>query len=169
MSRVPVFPRSPRLHDKVKSGLTLSAACVAYRILAHRTTATDTQIKVATNVVTPYFRPEKWVRSLQKAVDEAHPLAKRTLQLNPSTIHRSIKLKFQMRQEGFRTQLRCSDQLLPRSTRPLLLPCRYDEHAAALQTASKDDSARLPGIAPVYATWDAHCLLRRISIDREGR
>ena len=76
-----------------------------------------------------------------KALDEAHPLAKRTLQPKPPTIHRSIKLKYQLPREGFRTRLRRSDQLLPRSTRPLLLPHRFDEHATPLQTASKDESA----------------------------
>ncbi|KAJ6438033.1 ABC transporter [Purpureocillium lavendulum] len=76
-----------------------------------------------------------------KRVDEAHPLAKRTLQPKPRTIQRSIKLKYQMPREVFRTRLRRSDQLLPRSTRPLLLPRHFDEHATPLQTASKDDSA----------------------------
>ena len=77
-----------------------------------------------------------------KRVDEAHPLAKRTLQPEPPTIHRSIKLKYQMPREAFRTRLRRSDQLLPRSTRPLLLPRRFDEHATPLQTAPKDESAK---------------------------
>lgn len=76
-----------------------------------------------------------------KGLDEAHPLAKRTLQPRPPTIHKSIKLKYQMPCEGFRTRLRRSDQLLPRSTRPLLLPHRFNEHATPLQTASKDESA----------------------------
>ncbi|OAQ62538.1 endonuclease/reverse transcriptase [Purpureocillium lilacinum] len=77
-----------------------------------------------------------------KRMDEAHPLAKRTLQPKPPTIHRSIKLKYQMPREAFRTRLRRSDQLLPRSTRPLLLPRRFDEHATPLQTAPKDESAK---------------------------
>ncbi|PWI64325.1 hypothetical protein PCL_11268 [Purpureocillium lilacinum] len=76
-----------------------------------------------------------------KRLDEAHPLAKRTLQPKPPTIHRSIKLKYQIPREAFRTRLRRSDQLLPRSKRPLLLPRRFDEHATPLQTASKDESA----------------------------
>ncbi|KAK4058962.1 hypothetical protein Purlil1_14408 [Purpureocillium lilacinum] len=76
-----------------------------------------------------------------KLVDEAHPLAKRTLQPKPPTIHRSIKLKYQMPREAFRTRLRRSDQLLPRSKRPLLLPRRFDEHATPLQTSSKYESA----------------------------
>ncbi|PWI64383.1 hypothetical protein PCL_10521 [Purpureocillium lilacinum] len=76
-----------------------------------------------------------------KRVDEAHPLATRTLQPKPPTIHRSIKLKYQMPREAFRTRFRRSDQLLPRSTRPLLLPHRFNEHATPLQTASKDESA----------------------------
>ncbi|KAK4073573.1 hypothetical protein Purlil1_12997 [Purpureocillium lilacinum] len=77
-----------------------------------------------------------------KRVDQTHPLAKRTLQPKPPTIHRSIKLKYQMPREAFRTRLRRSDQLLPRSTRPLLLPRRFDEHRTPLQTASKDESAK---------------------------
>ncbi|KAJ6437552.1 Intermediate cleaving peptidase 55 [Purpureocillium lavendulum] len=76
-----------------------------------------------------------------KRLDEAHPLAKRTLQPKQPTIHRSIKLKYQIPREAFRTRLRRSDQLLPRSKRPLLLPRRFDEHATPLQTASKDESA----------------------------
>ena len=76
-----------------------------------------------------------------KRVDEAHPLAKRTLQPKPPTIHKSIKLKYQMPREAFRTRLKRSDQLLPRSTRPLLLSRRFDEHVTPLQTASKDESA----------------------------
>ncbi|PWI64086.1 hypothetical protein PCL_12682 [Purpureocillium lilacinum] len=76
-----------------------------------------------------------------KAPDEAHPLAKRTLQLKPPTIHRSIKLNYHMPREGFRTRLRRTDQLLPRSKRPQLLSRQFDERATALQAASKGKSA----------------------------
>ncbi|OAQ63773.1 endonuclease/reverse transcriptase [Purpureocillium lilacinum] len=72
-----------------------------------------------------------------KAVDEAHSLAKRTLQPSPPAIHRSIKLKYRAPREGFRTRLRRSDKLLPRSTRPLLLPRRFDEHATPLRPRRK--------------------------------
>ncbi|KAM4054889.1 RNase H domain-containing protein [Hirsutella rhossiliensis] len=56
-----------------------------------------------------------------KSLDEAHPLAKRTVRPKPPVIHRSIKLKYQVPREGFRTRLRRSDQLLPCSRRPILL------------------------------------------------
>ncbi|XP_044720134.1 endonuclease-reverse transcriptase domain-containing protein [Hirsutella rhossiliensis] len=62
-----------------------------------------------------------------KSLDEAHP---------------SIKLKYQMPREGFRTRLRRSDQLLHCSRRPILLPRRFgDDQALPLQTATKDQSA----------------------------
>lgn len=77
-----------------------------------------------------------------KSLDEAHPLAKRTLRPKPPVIHRSIKLKYQMPREGFQTRLRRSDQLLPCSRRPILLPRRFgDDQALPLQTATKDQSA----------------------------
>lgn len=77
-----------------------------------------------------------------KSLDEAHPVAKRTLQPKPPTINRSIKIKYQLPRECFRTRLRRSDQLLPCSKRPILLARRFDdEQATPLQTASKDESA----------------------------
>ncbi|KAM4062433.1 endonuclease-reverse transcriptase domain-containing protein [Hirsutella rhossiliensis] len=60
----------------------------------------------------------------------------------PPAIHRSIKLKYQMPREGFRSRLRRSDQLLPCSRRSILLPRRFgDDQALPLQTATKDQSA----------------------------
>ncbi|XP_044715189.1 endonuclease-reverse transcriptase domain-containing protein [Hirsutella rhossiliensis] len=57
-----------------------------------------------------------------KSLDEAHPLAKRTVRPKPPVIH--------------------SDQLLPCSRRPILLPRRFgDDQALPLQTAPKDQSA----------------------------
>ncbi|KAM4058241.1 endonuclease-reverse transcriptase domain-containing protein [Hirsutella rhossiliensis] len=77
-----------------------------------------------------------------KSLDEAHPLVKRTARPKPPAIHRSIKLKYQMPREGFRTRLRRSDQLLHCSRRPILLPRRFgDDQALPLQTATKDQSA----------------------------
>jgi ribonuclease HI len=77
-----------------------------------------------------------------KSLDEAHPLAKRTVLPKAPIIHRTIKRKYQVPRQSFRTRLRRADELFPSCARPALLPRRFcDGQQQPLQTASKDESA----------------------------
>ncbi|KID59265.1 reverse transcriptase, partial [Metarhizium hybridum] len=77
-----------------------------------------------------------------KSLDKEHPLAKRTAEVTPPPIIKSIKLRYQRPPKTFPTRLRRTDRLLANCQRPALLPRRYhSETQQPLQTASKEDSA----------------------------
>ncbi|KAF6515167.1 hypothetical protein HZS61_005073 [Fusarium oxysporum f. sp. conglutinans] len=78
-----------------------------------------------------------------KSLDEAHPLASRTRSPSQPTYHDLIKRKYQVQIEnGFRTRLRRTDELLAPCTRPKLVRRRFQqEQMLPLQAASKEKTA----------------------------
>ncbi|KJZ69554.1 hypothetical protein HIM_11047 [Hirsutella minnesotensis 3608] len=78
-----------------------------------------------------------------KALDEAHPLVKRTLRPKAPVVNTMIKLKYQKQPQPFRTRLRRADELLPSCPRPALLQRGFaEEQTAPLQNATKDKAAK---------------------------
>ncbi|KJZ68219.1 hypothetical protein HIM_12392 [Hirsutella minnesotensis 3608] len=80
-----------------------------------------------------------------KALDEDHPLVKRTSrpQAPAVTINKLIKLKYQKPPQPFRTRLRRTDEMLPNCPRPALLQREFaEEQNAPLQNASKIETAK---------------------------
>ncbi|KAH7471133.1 hypothetical protein FOMA001_g13258 [Fusarium oxysporum f. sp. matthiolae] len=78
-----------------------------------------------------------------KSLDESHPLASRTRPPRQHTYHDLIKRRYQMQTEnGFRTRLRRTDELLAPCTRPKLVQRRsQQEETVPLQAASKEKTA----------------------------
>ncbi|KAG6979059.1 putative RNA-directed DNA polymerase from transposon BS [Fusarium oxysporum f. sp. conglutinans] len=78
-----------------------------------------------------------------KSLDEAHPLAKRTLPPRQPTYHQLIKRKYQAPTESnFRTRLRRTNELLAPCPRPALMQkCFGKGQDTPLQTAPKEESA----------------------------
>ncbi|KAL7758307.1 hypothetical protein ACKLNR_012834 [Fusarium oxysporum f. sp. zingiberi] len=78
-----------------------------------------------------------------KSLDEAHLLASRTRSPSQPTYHDLIKRKYQVQIEnGFRTRLRRTDELLAPCTRPKLVRRRFQqEQMLPLQAASKEKTA----------------------------
>ncbi|KJZ69979.1 hypothetical protein HIM_10624 [Hirsutella minnesotensis 3608] len=80
-----------------------------------------------------------------KALDEAHPLVKRTSrpQGPAMTTNKLIKMKYRKPPRPFRTRLRRTDEMLPSCPRPALLERLFtDEQNAPLQSASKTETAK---------------------------
>ncbi|PNP56431.1 hypothetical protein FNYG_15350 [Fusarium nygamai] len=78
-----------------------------------------------------------------KSLDESHPLASRTHPPRQHTYHDLIKRRYQMHTEnGFRTRLRRTDELLAPCARPKLVQRRFQqEETVPLQAASKEKTA----------------------------
>ncbi|KAF6518244.1 hypothetical protein HZS61_002322 [Fusarium oxysporum f. sp. conglutinans] len=78
-----------------------------------------------------------------KSLDESHPLASRTHPPRQHTYHDRIKRRYQMQTEnGFRTRLRRTDELLAPCARPKLVQRRFQqEETVPLQAASKEKTA----------------------------
>ncbi|KAG6979879.1 hypothetical protein FocnCong_v010449 [Fusarium oxysporum f. sp. conglutinans] len=78
-----------------------------------------------------------------KSLDEAHPLAKRTLPPRQPTYHQLIKRKYQAPTESnFRTRLRRTNELLAPCPRPALMrKCFGKGQDTPLQTAPKEELA----------------------------
>ncbi|KAF6515688.1 hypothetical protein HZS61_004429 [Fusarium oxysporum f. sp. conglutinans] len=78
-----------------------------------------------------------------KSLDEAHPLANRTRPPRKPAYHDLIKRRYQTQTEnGFRTRLRRTGELLASCTRPKLVQrCFHQEQMPPLQMASKEKSA----------------------------
>ncbi|KFG83505.1 hypothetical protein MANI_024888 [Metarhizium anisopliae] len=78
-----------------------------------------------------------------KSLDQAHPLAKRTIEAAPRPVIKCIKLKYQLPPKTFPTRLRRTNRLLENCQRPVLIPPKYShEPQQPLQTASKEESAK---------------------------
>lgn len=77
-----------------------------------------------------------------KSLDVVHPLVTRTKPIRDPVIHSTIKLKYQLPRQPFRTRLRRTDELLPKCARPDLIPRRFaSDQRRPLQTASKEELA----------------------------
>ncbi|KJZ68765.1 hypothetical protein HIM_11849 [Hirsutella minnesotensis 3608] len=78
-----------------------------------------------------------------KALDEAHPLVKRTSRPKAPIVNKMIKLKYQKQSQPFRTRLRRTDELLSSCPRPALLQRgSAEEQTAPLQSASKNGTTK---------------------------
>ncbi|EXU95102.1 reverse transcriptase domain protein [Metarhizium robertsii] len=102
-----------------------------------------------------------------KALDDAHPLARRTLSPAAPAIIKAVKRKHQVPPAVFPTRLRRTDRLLPSCPRPALIRPRFSDDSTMLQTASEEVRSRLPSMAAVGATGDSDCVLRW-SLSSEG-
>ncbi|KAM5529901.1 reverse transcriptase [Fusarium oxysporum f. sp. phaseoli] len=100
-----------------------------------------------------------------KSLDEAHPLASRTRSASQPTYHDLIKRKYQVQIEnGFRTRLRRTDELLAPCTRPKLVRRRFQqEQMLPLQAASKEKTAS------AFLRWVQSLVPKHIHLPRQPR
>ena len=104
-----------------------------------------------------------------KALDDAHPLARRTLSPAAPAIIKAVKRKHQVPPAVFPTRLRRTDRLLPSCPRPALIRPRFSDDSTMLQTASEEVRSRVPSMAAVGATGDSDCVLRWVTVLRGRR
>ncbi|EFZ02030.2 Reverse transcriptase [Metarhizium robertsii ARSEF 23] len=69
-----------------------------------------------------------------KSLDKEHPLARRTAEVTPPPIIKSIKLRYQRQPKSFPTRLRRTDKLLANCQRPVLFPHSAEDFDRWLQS-----------------------------------